>query len=64
MCNGTLEKIEEEQSGDIDRCKQDMLAVWLRQNKESTWSTFVNAVDKIDKALSENIRQQCVFDKN
>ena len=57
----TLEKIDEEQRGRIERCKREMLAAWLQGEdnaKERTWSTLVDAVDKIDSALSEKIKHR------
>ena len=57
----TLEKIDEEQRGRIERCKREMLAAWLQGEdnaKEQTWSTLVDAVDKIDSALSERIKHR------
>ena len=54
----TLEEIEEEQRGRVRRCRREMLAAWLQGEdnaKEQTWSTLVDAVDKIDSALSERI---------
>ena len=54
----TLEIIEEEQHRVVKRCKREMLAAWLQGEdnaKEQTWSTLVDAVDKIDSALSERI---------
>ena len=59
----TLEKIDEEQRGRIERCKREMLAAWLQGEdnaKEQTWSTLVDAVGKIDSALSERIKQQMI----
>ena len=58
----TLEKIDEEQRGRVERCKRETLAAWLKGEdsaKKQTWSTLVNAVKKIDAALSENIRENC-----
>ena len=58
----TLEKIEEE-SRRIEKRKREMVAAWLRGEdnaKEQTWSTLVDAVDKIDSALSEKIKQDRV----
>ena len=60
ICYDTLEEIEEEQRGRIKKCRREMLAAWLRGEdnaKEQTWSTLVDAVDKIDSALSERIKQ-------
>ena len=57
----TLEEIDEEQRGRIRRCRREMIAAWLQGEdnaREQTWSTLVDAVDKIDGALSERIKQQ------
>ena len=56
----TLEMIDEEQNRRIKKCKREMLAAWLQGEdnaKEQTWSTLADAVDKIDSALSERIKQ-------
>ena len=56
----TLEEIDDEQRGRIRRCRREMLAAWLRGEdsaKEQTWSSLVDAIDKINKALSEKIKQ-------
>lgn len=57
----TLEKIDDEQRGRIEKCKREMLAAWLKGEdsaKEQTWSTLVNAVKKINQALAEKIREE------
>ena len=56
----TMRKIEEEQRGRVERCKREMMAAWLQGEdnaREQTWSTLADAVDKIDSALSQKIRQ-------
>ena len=56
----TLEEIDEEQRGRIKKCRREMLAAWLRGEdnaKKQTWSTLANAVDNIDSALSQKIKQ-------
>ena len=43
----TLETIDEEQRGRVQRCKREMLAEWLRGKddaKEQTWSTLEDAI--------------------
>ena len=55
----TLKSIEEEQHGRVEKCRMEMLAVWLQGKdnaKEQTWSTLVDAVGRIDGALSERIQ--------
>ena len=55
----TLRSIEEEQRGNVRKCRVEMLAAWLRGEdnaKEQTWSTLVDAVEKIDSALSQKIQ--------
>ena len=55
----TMEKIDDEQRGRIERCKKEMLAAWLQGEddaKKQTWSTLVDAVHRIDSALAERIR--------
>ena len=55
----TLKSIEEEQHGHVEKCRMEMLAVWLQGKdnaKEQTWSTLVDAVGRINGALSERIR--------
>ena len=54
-----LKSIEEEQRGRVEKCRMEMLAVWLQGKdnaKEQTWSTLVDAVGRIDGALSERIQ--------
>ena len=57
----TLEKIEEE-TGRVEKRKREMLAAWLRGEdnaKEQTWSTLVNALEKMEKiTLSQKIKQE------
>ena len=56
----TLSVIEEEQRGNIKRCKREMLAAWLQgedRAREQTWSTLADALSKIDRALSNKIRK-------
>ena len=56
----TLQKIDEEQRGRIEKCKREMLAAWLQGEdnaKEQTWSTLVDALKKMGKiALAETIK--------
>ena len=59
----TLEIIDEEQRGRIQRCKREMLAAWLQGEddaKEQTWSTLVNTVEKINPMLAEKVRQNAL----
>ena len=59
----TLEAIDEEQRGRIHRCKREMLAAWLQGEdnaKEQSWSTLVNAIEKIDLMLAEKVRQNAL----
>ena len=59
LCH-TLRSIEE-QHGDVKKCCMEMITAWLQGEdnaKERTWSTLVDAVGKIDGALSEKIREQ------
>ena len=57
----TLMKIEEE-SRRVERCKREMLAAWLQGEddaKEQTWSTLVDALEKMDCiATSQQIRMK------
>ena len=58
----TLRKIDDEERGRIERCKREMLAAWLQGEdnaKEQTWSTLVDALEKIDKTtLAKEIREK------
>ena len=58
----TLDKIEKNQSGDIDQCKMDMLASWLEKADSverkggPTWRQLISALQKNkNNALADKI---------
>lgn len=59
----TLEKIEQKQGSNVDRCKMDMLHSWLKKDDKverkggPTWRQLISALEKINKALADEISQ-------
>ena len=59
----TLQKIDEEQRGRIERCKREMLAAWLQGEdnaKEQTWSTLVDTLEMMDSIAQDKARENVV----
>ena len=43
----SLKNIEANFKGDVERCKQEMLTVWMQTDFESSWGTLADALEKI-----------------
>ena len=62
---GTLDRIEKEHQGDIDRCLEECLSKWLLRNDDvdachgkPTYNSLKKALEEIDmRAVAENIRK-------
>ena len=46
LLNPKLEAIREDNPRDSDRCLQNCLTLWLREDFEATWSKLAHAIDK------------------
>jgi len=48
---GRLDAIESNHPGDVDRCCNDMFALWLDTDRDATWSKVCNAIESQCKYL-------------
>ena len=53
-----LDAIEQNQRGDVGRCKMGMLDVWLRSDLEASWEKLARALEDDYVAVAARIRKK------
>ena len=62
--NDDIKIIKKNNPGDVQECLSDTMALWLKENYNTTkfghpsWRTLITAVEKIDMALAKEIANQ------